>query len=192
MIYNPQYAGTDEVGRGCLAGPVTVCSLILKSDSLNDRLNDSKKLSAKQRDQLFDDIIQISDYKIISYNIDVIDDLNILWATMKGMKETLESLNPIGAYIDGNRCPETHIPCEAIIQGDGKVPAISAASIIAKVTRDRMMNDYAQQYPEYGFEKNKGYGTKQHLEALKKYGITPIHRKSFAPVRNILTQQELF
>lgn len=181
--YNPLYAGVDEVGRGCLAGVVTVCALILKDNSLNHLLNDSKKLSQKQREFLYPKIIEISNYKIVSLDVHEIDMLNILQATLKAMRLALESLNPVSAYIDGNKIPKTHIPCEAIIGGDGIVPQISAASIIAKVTRDNYMNALSLEYPEYGFNNHKGYGTKQHLAAIEKYGITPHHRRSFSPVR---------
>ncbi len=181
--FNPLYAGVDEVGRGCLAGKVTVCALILRNDSLNDVLNDSKKLSKKQRDVLYPKILEIADYRIVSLDVQEIDSLNILQATLKAMSLALDALNPIGAYIDGNKTPKTLIPCEAIIGGDGLVPQISAASIIAKVTRDNDMIQLAKEYPEYGFANHKGYGTKEHLAAIAKYGITPHHRLSFAPVR---------
>lgn len=185
-------AGVDEVGRGCLAGPVTICSLRLRDDSLNHLLRDSKKLSEKKREMLFEKIIEISDYRMISYPIEIIDKINILQATLLGMKETLEDLNPAYAFIDGNMIPNTHIPCEAIIKGDDLVPAISAASIIAKVTRDNYMKSLDNEYPKYGFGIHKGYGTKAHLEAVKKYGVTPFHRKTFAPIRDILIQPTLF
>jgi ribonuclease HII len=185
-VYNPLFAGVDEVGRGCLAGNVTVCALILRNDSLNHLLNDSKKISQKQREFLYPQILAISDYHIVSLGVDDIDTLNILGATLKAMKLALEALNPVEAYIDGNKTPVTHIPCHAVIGGDGLVPQISAASIIAKVTRDAMMQDLHKEYPDYGFDKHKGYGTKLHLTALAQYGITPHHRKSFAPVRQIM------
>jgi ribonuclease HII len=183
--FNPLFAGVDEVGRGCLAGNVTVCALILKNDSLNHLLNDSKKLSQKNREFLYPQIIAISDYRIVSLGVDDIDTLNILGATLKAMKLALEALDPVGAYIDGNKNPTTHIPCQAIIGGDGIVPQISAASIIAKVTRDNNMIQLAQEYPEYGFDTHKGYGTKQHLAAITNHGITPHHRLSFSPVRQM-------
>lgn len=183
--FNPLYAGVDEVGRGCLAGVVTVCALTLKDNSLNDFLNDSKKLSIKQREFLYPQIIAISDYKIISLDVPEIDKLNILQATLKAMKLALEALNPQQAYIDGNKIPHTHIKCQAIIGGDGLVPQISAASIIAKVTRDNYMKELSKHYPEYGFDRHKGYGTKEHLLAIQKYGVTPHHRKSFAPVKAV-------
>jgi ribonuclease HII len=185
LHYNPVFAGIDEVGRGCLAGVVTACALILKNDSLNHLLNDSKKLSEKKREFLYPQIINISDFKIIHIDVIQIDTLNILQATLKAMKLALEALNPVGAYIDGNKIPVTNIPCKAIIGGDGIVSQISAASIIAKVTRDNYMKELAKDYPEYGFEQHKGYGTKQHLAAINKYGITPHHRKSFAPVKQL-------
>ena len=183
--FSPFFAGVDEVGRGCLAGNVTVCALILKDNSLNHLLNDSKKLSQKRREFLYPQIMAISDYRIISLGIDDIDTLNILGATLKAMKLALEALNPVGAYIDGNKIPITHIPCQAIIGGDGIVPQISAASIIAKVTRDNDMIQLSKKYPQYGFDTHKGYGTKQHLAAIQDYGITPHHRLSFSPVRQM-------
>ena len=166
--------------------PVTVCALRLHSTKLDDVLCDSKKLTPQKRESLYEQIIQIADYEIVSLPRDVIDDINILKATLLAMKQALEILNPVGAVIDGNKVPDTHIPCEAIIGGDGRVAAISAASIIAKVTRDRYMVKLGSLYPEYGFESHKGYGTKQHLDALQKYGITPEHRLSFAPVAKII------
>lgn len=178
-------AGVDEVGRGCWAGSVMVCALILKNDSLNDELKDSKALSQKKREYLFDKIIEIADYKIISYDAPMIDRVNILQATLLGMADALKQLNPDYALIDGHIKPKTDIPCQAIIRGDGLIPVISAASIIAKVTRDAYMRDMSKIYPEYGFENHKGYGTKQHLLALEQYGVTPIHRLSFAPVKKI-------
>jgi ribonuclease HII len=181
--FNLAYAGVDEVGRGCLAGVVTACALVLKNDTLNNDLNDSKKLSEKKRNFLYPQILEISDYHLVHIDVDEIDTLNILQATLKAMRLALEVLNPVAAYIDGNKTPNTQIPCTAIIGGDGLVPQISAASIIAKVTRDQYMQDLALEYPEYGFENHKGYGTKQHLAAITKYGITPHHRKSFAPIR---------
>lgn len=183
--YNPCYAGVDEVGRGCLAGNVTVCALILHNDSLNHLLNDSKKISQKQREFLYPQILAISDYRIVSLGVEEIDKLNILGATLKAMKMAVENLSPVGAYIDGNKIPVTHIPSQAIIGGDGLVPQISAASIVAKVTRDKMMLDLHEIYPQYGFDKHKGYGTKAHLQAIKDHGITPYHRTSFSPVRQL-------
>jgi len=183
--FNAAYAGVDEVGRGCLAGVVTACALILKSDCLNDVLQDSKKLSEKKRNILYPQIIEISEFHIVHIHVTEIDQINILQATMKAMRLSLEKISPIGAYIDGNKVPQCTIPCEAIIGGDGLVPQISAASIIAKVTRDQYMCDLAHQYPEYGFDQHKGYGTKQHLAAIAKYGITPHHRKSFAPIKQM-------
>lgn len=188
MNYNFSFAGVDEVGRGCLAGGVTVCALQLKSDSLNDVLQDSKKLSVKKRLELYPKILEISEYRLVTLDPSEIDRLNILGATLMAMKLAVEALNPVGAYIDGNKVPDTIIPSKAIIGGDGIVPQISAASIIAKVTRDQDMIKLAHEYPEFGFEKHKGYGTQQHLEAIAKYGITPYHRKSFAPIK----QMELF
>lgn len=182
IIYPPEIAGVDEVGRGCLAGPVTVCALRLNSTKLDDVLCDSKTLSPQKRESLYEQIIHIADYEIVSLPREVIDNINILQATLLAMKQALEILNPVGAVIDGNKIPNTHIPCEAIIGGDGLIAAISAASIIAKVTRDRYMIKLSALYPNYGFESHKGYGTAQHLKALAQYGITSEHRLSFAPV----------
>ena len=185
-MYLINYAGVDEVGRGCLAGPVTVCALRLNNTSLNHVLMDSKKLSGLKREMLYSKIVEIAEFSIVSLDAAYIDRVNIFQATMQAMREALEKLKPDGAYIDGNKIPNTYISCQAIVGGDGIVPQISAASIIAKVTRDRYMTQLAQEYPEYGFEEHKGYGTKKHLEAIKDYGITSYHRKSFSPIRNYL------
>lgn len=183
---NKGWAGVDEVGRGCIAGPVTACALMLHHDLLNDSLTDSKKLSEKQREALFDSIVEISTFKVIFMDAQIVDDINILQATLRAMHQAITHIHPVGAYIDGNKCPDNlSCPAEAIIKGDSLIPAISAASIIAKVTRDRYMKELAEEYPEYGFERHKGYGTRAHLEALEKYGITPYHRKSFAPVKKL-------
>ncbi|MEM6603623.1 MAG: ribonuclease HII [Pseudomonadota bacterium] len=187
MFFNKNYAGVDEVGRGCLAGPVTICALVLESDCLNDELTDSKKLSPARREELASQIKTISRYEIISFSSEEIDRYNILRATLMAMTEALNRLKPERAYIDGNKCPHSIVPCEAIIKGDNFVPAISAASILAKVTRDRHMVTLSQKYPAYGFEKHKGYGTQYHLKALAENGITPEHRLSFAPVRKVLS-----
>lgn len=179
-------AGVDEVGRGPLCGPVVTAAVILDPKNPIEGLNDSKKLSEKKREKLFDEIKQ----KALAWSIaraesTEIDQLNILHATMLAMQRAVERLNitPKLALIDGNRCPKLTIPCKAVIQGDGSVPAIAAASILAKVTRDREMLTLDKQYPGYGIAKHKGYPTPVHLAALKELGPTPIHRYSFAPVR---------
>ncbi len=178
-------AGVDEAGRGPLAGPVVVAAVILSDDHGIEGLRDSKKLTAKRRESLFDIISQ----KAISIGIGIvsekeIDKINILSATHKAMQIALGRLNqkPTLALIDGYALPNQIIPNKGIIKGDTKVESIMAASIIAKVTRDRIMLEYDKIFPEYGFAKHKGYGTQQHIEAIRKFKASLIHRKSFKPV----------
>ena len=174
--------GVDEAGRGPLAGPVYAAAVILKEDAVLDGLNDSKKLSEKKREELFDKIIEQSvAYKIVAVDHKVIDEINILNATMCAMKEAVEglSVSPEAALIDGNRSPELSIPSKAVIGGDAKLMCIAAASILAKVSRDRYMLEITKNYPQYQFEKHKGYGTKLHYQMLDEYGISDIHRMSF-------------
>lgn len=174
--------GVDEAGRGPLAGPVCAAAVILPKGKIIEGVNDSKKLSEKKREQLFDVIKeQAAAYSIGWASVEEIEEINILNAAMLAMKRAVEGL-PITAdfaYIDGNKTPDLDIPCEAIVKGDANSMSIAAASILAKVSRDRLMIEYAKQYPDYGFEKHKGYGTKVHNEAILKYGVTPIHRPSF-------------
>jgi len=185
-------AGVDEVGRGPLAGPVVTAAVILPVDFDLPFLTDSKKLTEKRRSVLE---VAIKDQAIAwsvgQASIEEIDKLNILQATMLAMQRAVNDLSvkPELVLVDGNRAPDFGINAEPIIGGDGIESCISAASIIAKVTRDNLMSVYAKQYPEYGFERNSGYPTKQHREALVEYGVTPIHRRSFAPVRKILSTQ---
>lgn len=181
-------AGVDEAGRGPLAGPVCAAAVILDPLKPIEGLNDSKKLSAKKRETLFDEIQE----KALAYCIawaseSEIDDINILQATMLAMKRAIEGLStrPTLVLVDGNRLPKIDIRAEAIVKGDAKVKAISAASILAKVSRDRLMNELSQTYPQYGFEQHAGYGTAQHLAAIEKYGVLPIHRRSFEPIKSI-------
>lgn len=174
--------GVDEAGRGPLAGPVYAAAVILKEDASLDGLNDSKKLSEKKREELFDKIIEQSvAYKIVSVDHKVIDEINILNATMLAMKEAVEGLSVTAdaALIDGNRTPELSIPSKAVIGGDAKLMCIAAASILAKVSRDRYMLELTKNYPQYQFEKHKGYGTKLHYQMLDEHGISDIHRMSF-------------
>ncbi len=181
-------AGVDEVGRGCLAGPVVVAAVILPPDHGIEGLRDSKKLSAKRRDEFFQQICKVATaYSIAEVTADEIDKINILEATKLATKNSILNLSvkPHMALVDGNMKLDLGCDYESIIGGDDTIAVISAASIVAKVTRDRMLEDYEKQYPGYGFAKHKGYGTKQHIEALKSLGVTPIHRKSFAPVRRI-------
>lgn len=187
-IYENKYpeakyiCGIDEVGRGPLAGPVVTCAVILPEDCSILYVNDSKKLSEKKREELFDIIIgQAVDYKIGIESPKTIDDINILQATYSAMRQSINGLRikPDIVLADAVTIPGIEIFQEAIIKGDAKSISIAAASILAKVTRDRMMVEYDKIYPEYDFASNKGYGTAKHIEALKKYGPTPIHRESF-------------
>lgn len=182
-------AGVDEVGRGPLAGPVVAAAVILDPDKPIEGLADSKKLTEKRREAL---VIEIKEkalaWSIARAEVEEIDRINILQASLLAMKRAVESLQhaPELALIDGNHCPELDCRMEAIIKGDSKEPAISAASILAKVARDTEMAEMEQVYPGYGFAKHKGYPTKQHREAILKLGITPIHRRSYAPVQKML------
>ncbi|WP_219702248.1 ribonuclease HII [Marinomonas lutimaris] len=183
-------AGTDEAGRGPLAGEVVAAAVILDPARPIIGLADSKKLSEKKREALFVEIQEKAlAYGIASATIEEIDEINILHASMLAMSRAvaLLSIVPEHVLVDGNRIPP-HLPCsaEAVVKGDARQAAISAASILAKVTRDRDILQAAQIYPEYGFEKHKGYPTAQHLEAIRLHGITPIHRRSFGPVKKIL------
>ncbi|MGA0266014.1 MAG: ribonuclease HII [Lysobacterales bacterium] len=182
-------AGIDEAGRGPLAGPVVVSAVILPQDHGLTGLDDSKRLSAATRERLFDEVRACADsWAVEIVEVEEIDRINILRATFKGMQRTVRALDPKPTLtlIDGNRAPELDTEVHTIVQGDHWVPAISAASILAKVTRDRLMQDFHHQFPEYGFDRNKGYPTAEHLDRLKQYGPCPIHRKSFAPVRALL------
>jgi len=181
-------SGIDEAGRGPLAGPVVAAAVILPKDIFIDGVNDSKKLTEKKRSVLFEEIKQ----KAFSYGIGIvdskiIDEINILQATFLAMRKALEQLSvkPNLVLVDGNHTiPNLQNKQQAIVSGDAKSACIACASILAKVTRDNMMLEYAKQYPQYNFEKHKGYGTKAHLEAISKYGPCPIHRMSFAPLNS--------
>ena len=180
-------AGVDEVGRGPLAGPVIACALILPKHHSIEGLKDSKKLSKKRREALYPIIQeQAITIGIGESDVETIDKFSIREATFKAMKNALNKLDPKPeiALIDGECIKDFDIPNKGIIRGDNKVDAIMAASIIAKVTRDSIMNEYSGIFYEYGFEKNSGYGTKLHIKALEKYKATPIHRRSFRPVTN--------
>lgn len=183
-------AGVDEVGRGPLCGPVIAAAVILDPERPVVGLNDSKKLTARQREALFDVICdQALAWSLGRAEVAEIDQLNILHATMLAMQRAVAGLSllPELAYIDGNRCPKLPCQAEAVIKGDSKVPEIAAASIIAKVTRDREMAIIDQQWPGYGIAGHKGYPTAAHMAALKRLGPTPVHRRSFKPVRLLLT-----
>ncbi len=179
--------GVDEAGRGPLAGPVCAAAVILPQGLILEGVNDSKKLSEKKREKLFDVIIDSAvAYSIAYATVEEIEEINILNATMLAMKRAVEGLQiPADfAYIDGNRTPDLLIPCEYIIKGDARSMSVAAASILAKVSRDRLLLEYAKEYPQYCFEKHKGYGTKLHTDMIKEYGPSPVHRMSF--LKNIL------
>lgn len=182
--------GADEAGRGPIAGPVFAAAVILDPDRPIDGLRDSKKLSENRRDELALEIKKKAKaWSIAQCSVAEIDELNILWASMLAMKRAIETLSvlPELALIDGNRCPkDLSVPAEAIVKGDDKVPAISAASILAKTARDAVMMELHDKYPVYGFDRHKGYPTAFHLAQLKKYGVSPVHRRTYAPVRKIL------
>ena len=181
--------GVDEAGRGPWAGPVVAAAVILPENFIIDKINDSKKLSKKTRDILYKNITKNADFGVGFASVNEIDQLNILQASLLAMKRAVSNLSnlPTRAFIDGNIIP-VDLPCvaESIIKGDSKVVSIAAASIIAKVTRDRFMTNLAKLYPGYGWERNFGYGVKEHQEALKKLGVTPEHRRSFKPIHNML------
>lgn len=179
--------GVDEAGRGPLAGPVVAAACILPDGLIIEGLNDSKKLSEKKRELLFDVIVKEAlDFSIASASVEEIEEINILNAAMLAMNRAISSLKikPDLALIDGNTSRGFALPTRTVVGGDAKCPSIAAASILAKVTRDRMCLDFDKEYPEYGFAKHKGYGTAVHIEAIKKYGVTPIHRPSFLKFLN--------
>lgn len=174
--------GVDEAGRGPLAGPVCAAAVILPMNTIIEGVNDSKKLSEKKRESLFEVIKSTARSYCIAYaSVEEIESMNILNATMLAMKRAVEGLDVKADYamIDGNRLPDLNIESEFIIKGDAKSMSIACASILAKVSRDRLLYEYAKEYPQYHFEKHKGYGTKVHVEALKEYGPCPYHRMSF-------------
>jgi len=178
-------AGVDEAGRGPLAGPVVAAAVILDDLKPIVGLNDSKKLTEKRREKLYDEILaKALCCSIAEASVQEIDTLNILQATLLAMRRAVDGLRlkPVKVLVDGNRLPVLDVRAEAIVQGDALVPAISAASILAKVHRDRMCAQLHAQYPQYGFDRHKGYGTAEHLQALAEHGPSPWHRSSFAPV----------
>ena len=177
--------GVDEAGRGPLAGPVVAAAVILDDLKPIAGLNDSKKLTEKRREKLYDEILaKALCCSIAEASVQEIDSLNILQATLLAMRRAVDGLRlkPVKVLVDGNRLPVLDVRAEAIVQGDALVPAISAASILAKVHRDRMCAELHLQYPQYGFDRHKGYGTAEHLQALSEHGPSPWHRSSFAPV----------
>ncbi len=182
-------AGVDEVGRGPLIGPVVAAAVILPPEGI-DGLKDSKKLTAKRREVLATFIREKSiAFALGEASPAEIDSLNIHQASLLAMQRAIEALRqkPAFIYVDGRFSPQVEIPCEAVIKGDDKVPAISAASILAKVARDQWMIEYAKKHPAYGFESHKGYPTARHLDALQSHGILPEHRRSYKPVQRCMT-----
>lgn len=185
-------AGVDEVGRGPLIGPVVTAAVILPKDYYDDRINDSKKLTEKKRELLYDIIMENAIAVGIGMSSnEVIDEINILEATKRAMKEAINNLSvkPEHVLIDAVKL-DIDIPSTSIIKGDAKSQSIAAASIIAKVTRDRMLIEWDKKYPEYDFKHNKGYGTKKHIEAIYKYGVLEEHRKTFEPISSIISNKK--
>ena len=184
-------AGVDEAGRGSLVGPVVVAAVILPNENLYlERLNDSKQISAHVREILFDKIISAAvSYNVVEVSVEEVDTLNVYRATLIGMKRAVAGLKiqPDFVYTDAMKVDfGERIKTDSVVHGDALIASISAASILAKVTRDRLAEKWALEYPGYGFEHNKGYGTREHMQAIEKLGATPIHRKSFDPVRSKL------
>jgi ribonuclease HII len=186
--YETPIIGVDEVGRGPLAGPVISAAIILNKEMIPEGINDSKKLSKKKREVINEELISQHSFAIGIASVEEIDKINILQASLLAMKRAVLNLNikPQTILVDGNKLPDLEYNMYPIIKGDSKSISIAAASIIAKVYRDKLMQDLSLQYPGYYWEKNSGYGTKQHLLALNNLGVTPIHRKSFAPIYNML------
>jgi ribonuclease HII len=187
-------AGVDEAGRGPLAGPVFAAAVILDPLRPIDGLADSKILSERKRGSLFEIIKEVAlSWSVGAASVEEIDELNILQATLLAMQRAVNglSIQPDRVLIDGNRLPSLLIPAQAIVKGDSKVKAISAASIVAKVERDSIMVDYHKKYPDFSFHLHKGYGTQQHLAEIEQFGILPIHRKTFNPVKTMLIQQKI-
>lgn len=188
-------AGIDEAGRGPLAGPVSAAAVILPEGFSHDLLDDSKKLTEKRRQLIYEELVSRDDvdWSLAYAEVDEIEEINILKATHAAMARAAGALGqaPDFCLIDGLSVPHFPLASEGVVKGDGKSLSIAAASVIAKVSRDQRMLEYAKRYPEYGFERHKGYGTKLHLEALKKHGPCPIHRKTFAPVASVIAQMNL-
>ncbi len=176
------FCGVDEAGRGPLCGPVCCAAVILDPENPIEGVNDSKKLSEKKRELLYEEITRKAlAWQVVMVGPEVIDEKNILWATMDGMRQAVEGLKiqPAFVLVDGNRCPQLNIPAASQVKGDGVSASIAAASILAKVTRDRYMCQLDKEYPQYHLAKHKGYGTKLHYELIRQYGIQPFYRKSF-------------
>ena len=187
-------AGVDEVGCGPLAGPVTAAAVVLDPKCIPDGLNDSKKLTAKRRLELYWQLLDCADVSIAHASVSEIDEINILRASHLAMERAIAGLQvlPEHVLIDGNMIPRgLRLPATTLVKGDSRSVSISAASIAAKVCRDCVLVDLAQQHPGYGWETNMGYGSKKHTEALRSLGVTPHHRRSFKPVHNMLYQEKI-
>jgi ribonuclease HII len=192
ITQNILVAGVDEAGRGPLAGPVLAAAVILDPVRPIDGLADSKILSEGKRDRLFTMIKENAlSWSVGMASVEEIDELNILQATLLAMQRAVNGLaiQPAEALIDGNRLPRLSIPSQTIVKGDSKVKAISAASILAKVERDKIMVDYHKKHPDFSFHLHKGYGTRQHINELNQFGILPVHRRTFNPVKMMILQQ---
>ena len=184
-------AGVDEVGRGPLAGPVTAAAVILDPENIPDGLHDSKTLSARTRQRLAAEIMASAQVAIAHASVEEIEQINILRAAHLAMRRAIRALQPDHAIIDGNRLPrDLPCPAETVVKGDARSLSIAAASIVAKVTRDGIMVDLAQQHPGYDWDRNMGYPTQRHISALEELGITPHHRRTFRPVHNILCRED--
>lgn len=183
-------AGVDEAGCAPLAGPVVAAAVILDRAKFPRGIDDSKNLPIDKRESLYGRITKVASFGVGIASVEEIDRLNIYWARMLAMSRAVEALGvePAWVLVDGNACPRWQRPSKAIVDGDAKCRSIAAASIIAKVTRDRLMADHAKTYPGYGWETNRGYGTPEHYRGLDALGVTPLHRRSFAPVRQVMTR----
>jgi ribonuclease HII len=180
-------AGVDEAGCAPLAGPVVAAAVVLDRTKFPRGINDSKAIPAPLRKAICARLYKVARVGVGIATVEEIDSLNIYWARMLAMTRAVEALgfDPAWVLVDGNRCPRWERPSKAVVAGDAKCRSIAAASIVAKVTRDRIMADYAREHPGYGWETNKGYPTPQHYRALKSLGVTPLHRRSFAPIRQL-------
>jgi ribonuclease HII len=191
-IHPEPLAGVDEAGCAPLAGPVVAAAVVLDRNSFPRGIDDSKVVPAKEREAICARLYKVAKVGVGIATVEEIDRLNIYWARMLAMMRAVDALgfDPVMVLVDGNRCPKWQRPSLAIVGGDAKCRSIAAASIVAKVTRDRIMADYAKEHPGYGWERNKGYGTPEHHEGLERLGPTPLHRRSFAPVRHFLEPRD--
>ena len=187
LDYPQPLAGVDEAGCAPLAGPVVAGACVLDRDKFPRGIDDSKNLPIEKREALYAKLVKCSAWAVGIASVEEIDQINIYWARMLAMTRAVEALGlePAWVLVDGNACPKWQRPSKAIVDGDARCRSIGAASIVAKVTRDRIMADYAREYPGYGWETNRGYGTPHHFKALSELGLTPLHRRSFAPVRAV-------